>query len=136
MKRPTIFSIAAVVLLVPLVGIVLAAPPDPIARALSIMSTLRNQTSGDNIVQLPGAKAVEWTEYFYDAYPRFRSVDGEGLDIPFASMTNDQRAVMYLNILRDYHKQVRLGTIRQAASTQSLENTANSETDIDLGTPE
>ena len=131
MKRPTIFSIAAVVLLVPLVGIVLAAPPDPIARALSIMSTLRNQTSGDNIVQLPGAKAVEWTEYFYDAYPAFRP-DG----VPFASMTNDQRAVMYLNILRDYHKQVRLGTIRQAASTQSLENTANSETDIDLGTPE
>ena len=66
MKRSTILSIASVVVLVPLVGIVLAAPPDPIARAISVMSTLRNQTSGDVIVQLPGSKAIEWTEYFYD----------------------------------------------------------------------
>ena len=135
--KKTITSIAVLALvLIPLVGLLMAAPPTPVTRALTVMSTLRNQTSGDNIDQLPGAKAIEWTGYFYEAYPSFRPVDGDGVVIEFANMTNDQRAVMYINILRDFHKQVRLGNIRRNASTQTEEDTANGETDTDLGVPE
>lgn len=133
-KKSIWFSLAAAIVLVPLVSYVMAAPPTPVDRTRTILSYIRNQTTGDNIDLVDNPTGDKWISFFYEAYGPLLDADGEPRD--YSDLNAMEKGTFYLNQQRKWHREVRKGNIRRAASTAADEAAADADTETDLGADE
>jgi len=105
-----------------------------INRVLIVMDLIKDGTVANaapyaSVDLFNGAKADGWVESFYTVYgPLY---DNDGVAIPYASLTNDQKAAFYMDQQIEFHRQVRQSAeVKQAADAAATIARAAIETEL------